>query len=255
MTSDDNIIRAETWHHRDRLQKPSDQKAPSAVEVSPGNGDVVREAPAFAAQTLADDAARGGGPFTPRPEYKGAFGRTLFDDRASEDGSVTVVFAADRIGDIPSQSLIRIHSVPDGHEYVASVTSGPFCEPDGITAQSPRLIATAVSGFQTLPRHHGRLQATILGEKTAGGVIPARRRLRPNAAVHLVPDADVAEILNLQGDMRLGLLNGHEDVEIRIDTRKKSILPRHTAHIGTTGGGKSTGVGRTASVKTARQCG
>jgi uncharacterized protein len=54
-------------------------------------------------------------------------------------------------------------------------------------------------------------------------------------------------ILNLVGNMRLGLLNGYDDVEIKIDTRRKSILPRHTAHIGTTGGGKSTGVGRTIS--------
>ena len=70
------------------------------------------------------------------PEYRGSFGRTLFDERASQDGSVTVVFPADRIGDIPSQSLIHIISVPDRHEYIASLTSGPFCEPDGLTAQS-----------------------------------------------------------------------------------------------------------------------
>jgi uncharacterized protein len=107
------------------------------------------------------------------------------------------------------------------------------------------LIVTAVRGHETLPRHHGRLQATIVGEKTAKGIVPAHRRPRPNAAVHLVPSGDVSEILNLEGDLRLGLLNGHDDVEIRVDSKKKSILPRHTAHIGTTGGGKSTGVGRT----------
>jgi hypothetical protein len=76
------------------------------------------------------------------------------------------------------------------------------------------------------------LQATILGQKTPKGIIPARRRPRPNAAVHLVPSGDVSAILNLQGNMRLGLLSGHDDVEIKIDTRKKAILPRHTAHLG-----------------------
>src|SRR5262249_31780030 len=100
-------------------------------------------------------------------------------------------------------------------------------------------------GFQTLPRHHGRLQATILGEKTPKGLVPARLRPRPNSAVHLVPSTDVAAILNLVGNARLGLLNGQDDVEIKVDTTKKSILPGHTAVIGTTGGGKSTGVGRT----------
>jgi DNA helicase HerA-like ATPase len=205
----------------------------------------VREAPVSAAQTLAEDAANNGGAFAGDPDYQGSFGRTMFDDRASEDGTVTVVFPPEHIGDIPSQSLIRILSKPDRHEYIASVTAGPFCEPDGLPAQAPQLIVAAVRGHQTLPRHHGRLQATIIGEKTANGIIPARLRPRPFAAVHLVPSADVATILNLAGNGRLGLLNGHDDVEIKIDTKKKSILPRHTAHIGTTGGGKSTGVGRT----------
>lgn len=243
MASENNVIRADTWPQRPG--DPLGQADSEATENAGAAEDMVRPAPVSAAQTLADDAERGGGPFQEGPEYEGSFGRTLFDDRASEDGSVTVVFPAERIGDIPCQSLIRIVSVPDRHEYIALVSSGPFCEPDGLTAQSPQLVVSAVRGHQTLPRHHGRLQATILGEKTPKGIIPARRRPRPNAAVHLVPERDVSAILHLEGNMRLGLLNGHEDVEIRIDTRKKSILPRHTAHIGTTGGGKSTGVGRT----------
>lgn len=243
MAQEDNVIRAESWTPRTRVQNPQGEATMSSSE-SQSQG-AVRQAPVSAAQTLAEDAANNGGAFAEDPDYQGSFGRTLFDDRASEDGTVTVVFPPERIGDIPSQSLIRIVSKPDRHEYIASVTSGPFCEPDGLAAQAPQLIVTAVRGHQTLPRHHGRLQATILGEKTPKGLIPARLRPRPNAAVHLVPSADVATILNLVGNARLGLLNGHDDVEIKIDTKKKSILPRHTAHIGTTGGGKSTGVGRT----------
>jgi DNA helicase HerA-like ATPase len=208
-------------------------------------GSAVRPAPVSAAQTLAEDAANSGGSFSPDPDYANAFGRTLFDDRSSEDGTLTIVFPADRIGDIPSQSLLNIVSKPDRLEYIATVASGPFCEPDGLQANAPQLVIPAVRGHETLPRHHGRLQATILGQKTAKGLVPARLRPRPNSAVKLVPSGEVSTILNLTGDRRLGLLNGHDDVEIRLDTRKKSVLPRHTAHIGTTGGGKSTGVGRT----------
>ena len=232
-----------SWTPRPRAQNPQGEVIMSSSDIR--SKDAVNPAPVSAAQTLADDAANNGGTFAEDSEYQGAFGCTLFDDRASEDGTVTVVFPPERIGDIPSQSLIRIVSKPDRHEYIASVSAGPFCEPDGLPAQAPQLIVTAVRGHQTLPRHHGRLQATILGEKTPKGIIPARLRPRPNSAVHLVPSADVAAILNLEGDARLGLLNGYDDVEIKVDTKKKSILPRHTAHIGTTGGGKSTGVGRT----------
>ena len=234
MASDDNVIRADTWNPRSG--GATGERLPE---------ETVRSAPASAGQTLAEDAADNGGAFEEDPDYVGAFGRTLFDDRASEDGTVTVVFPAERMGDVPSQSLIRIVSKPDGHAYVATVTSGPFCEPDGLAANAPQLVVTAVRGHQTLPRHHGRLQATILGEKTQNGLIPARLRPRPNSAVHLVPNDDVSAIINLAGDRRLGLLNGHDDVEVMLDTKSKSTLPRHSAHIGTTGGGKSTGVGRT----------
>src|SRR5262249_31735899 len=151
MAKEDNIIRAESWTPRPHVQDlKGETTMPSSVDQS---GDAVREAPVSAAQTLAEDAANNGGAIAPGPPYQGSFGRTLFDDRASEDGTVTVVFPPERIGDIPSQSLIRILSKPDRHEYIASVTAGPFCEPDGLPAQAPQLIVTAVRGHQTLPRH------------------------------------------------------------------------------------------------------
>ena len=241
MTEKDNVLNTTAWAERTRASGAADS---SHAKRDASTAPHVRPAPTSAAQSLADEAKRNGGSFDEPVEYRGAFGRTLFDDRGSEDKSVTVVFPADRLGDVPSQALMRIVSMPDRHEYIASVTAGPFCEPDGLSAQAPQLVVTAVHGHQTLPRHHGRLQATIIGEKGTKGIVPARHRPRPNAAVHLVGNEKVSEILNLVGDVRLGLLNGHDDVEVRTDAKLKSVFPRHTAHIGTTGGGKSTGVGR-----------
>ena len=158
---------------------------------------------------------------------------------------MTVVFPPERIGDIPSQSLLRIISKPDRHEYIASVTAGPFCEPDGLGCTG------AAARRDGGPRPPDAAEAP---RAAAGDHHRGRRRPRasyrpvcaraPTPPFTLVPSADVETILNLRGDARLGLLNGHDDVEIKIDTKKKSILPRHTAHIGTTGGGKTTGVGR-----------
>lgn len=47
--------------------------------------------------------------------------------------------------------------------------------------------------------------------------------------------------MRVQGELGLGLAVGHEDIEVRIAT-SKSVLPRHTGILGTTGGGKSTTV-------------
>jgi DNA helicase HerA-like ATPase len=95
-----------------------------------------------------------------------------------------------------------------------------------------------------MPRHHGRVQATIIGQRFGQGMMPARHRPKPNSPVHRVPASELAGILTLTGDIRLGLAYGHDSVEVCIPSKDKSVLPRHTAAVGTTGGGKSTGIGR-----------
>jgi uncharacterized protein len=226
------------------------RKAPTPLTPpsTPMNGATtaasIRSAPDTASANLARDASDAGGPYEEPPEYQGSIGRTTFDDRSSADGTVTVVLPPDSVDLVPSQSLLKIVSVPDKREYVATVTAGPFCEPDGMRADSPALIASAVNRAMAMPRHHGRVQATIIGQRIGDGMMPGRHRPKPNSPVHPVPDAEMAGILNLTGDLRLGLAYGHDSVEVRIPSKEKSVLPRHTANIGTTGGGKSTGIGR-----------
>lgn len=222
------------------------QAVPLDVQITESTDDAVtvRASPSSAGDTLARDAENGGGSFREPPEYVGAIGRTTFDDRSSADGTITVVLPPDNIDVTPSQSLLKVLSMPDRREYVASVTAGPFCEPDGMRADAPALIASAVNGAMAMPRHHGRVQATIIGQRFGQGMMPARHRPKPNSPVHRVPDSEMAGILNLTGDIRLGLAYGHDSVEVCIPSKEKSVLPRHTAAVGTTGGGKSTGIGR-----------
>ena len=51
-------------------------------------------------------------------------------------------------------------------------------------------------------------------------------------------------MLRAEGDIRLGLAVGHEELRSRVPSDRKEVLPRHTAMLGTTGGGKSTTVAR-----------
>jgi uncharacterized protein len=215
-----------------------------STKAENGKASAVRPSPPAAGETLARDALEGGGPFKEAPEYEGSVGRSTFDDRSSADGTITVILPPENIDVVPSQSLLKILSMPDKREYVATVTEGPFCEPDGMRADAPALIASAVNGAMAMPRHHGRVQATIIGQRFGKGLTPARHRPKPNSPVHRIPDNEMAGILNLTGDVRLGLAYGHDSVEVCIPSKEKSVLPRHTAAIGTTGGGKSTGIGR-----------
>ncbi len=60
----------------------------------------------------------------------------------------------------------------------------------------------------------------------------------------MLTDAEAARILQTEGDMRLGMVVGHDEVVVHIPSSRKDVLPRHTAILGTTGGGKSTTVAR-----------
>jgi DNA helicase HerA-like ATPase len=179
----------------------------------------------------------------PEPEPDGSVGRTTFDSPASEDNTVTVLLGRDKLKQAPAQSLVRIESRGDGRTYLGTVTAGPFAEPDSLRADSPILKAVATHGGQYLPPHHGRVQVTLLGERLKdGALVPPRWRPLPHSPVFPLGDEESAKVLRAEGDLRLGLAVGHDGVAVAVPSSAKGVLPRHTAILGTTGGGKSTTV-------------
>lgn len=192
---------------------------------------------------LAAEIESVGGPLVPDPAEAGCVGRTLFDLPGSSDLGVTVLLPNEHLHKLPSQSLVRVVSKGDGRKYLGVVSAGPFAEPDGLKGDSPMLQAVATHGGTYLPPYHGRVQVTILGEELAdGSLTPPRFRPMPNSPVFALSEAESATVLKCGGDIRLGLAVGHSSVEVGIPSQAKSVLPRHTAILGTTGGGKSNTV-------------
>ena len=96
-----------------------------------------------------------------------------------------------------------------------------------------------------MPRYHGRVQVEIIGEQLdTGTLVPPRFRPLPNSPVFVLGSAEKAEILHVNGTMLLGVAAGDEAIDVKIAGDRKSVLPRHTGILGTTGGGKSTTVSR-----------
>jgi DNA helicase HerA-like ATPase len=199
--------------------------------------------PAEILETLQTEADRAGGAFT-APERDGrGVGRTMFDLPSSEDQSVVVLLPQERLQELPSQALVRIHSERDRRTYLGMVTAGPFSEPDGLRGDAPLVVATGLQGTLFIPRYHGRVHVTILGEEVGPGtLIPPRFRPLPNSWAEPLDREETIKILEAGGDIRLGLAVGHEDVTVGVPSGKKAVLPRHTAFLGTTGSGKSTSV-------------
>jgi len=194
-------------------------------------------------QQLESEIALAGGPKLLHPDDAGSVGVTMFDLPGSNDLTVTVLLGREHLQDAPSQSLVRIKSRKDERNYLGVVTAGPFAEPDGLRADSDILKAVATHRGDYLPPFHGRIQVTILGEELKDGELtPPRLRPLPNSPVFVLDDAEAAKVLKCGGDVRLGLAVGHQSVEVGAPAKSKTVFPRHTAILGTTGGGKSTTV-------------
>lgn len=174
-------------------------------------------------------------------EFEGSIGRTMFDTPTSKDHTVTVLLPRDKIEQVPSQSLVRIMS-RDGRVYLGAVVEGPFAEPDGLRADSPIIVTTTVRGTMFMPKYHGRAQIRILNEEIDGHPEPPRFRPLPNSPVFDLSRNETAEKLNLDGEVRLGLAVGYDNLPVCLPTSRKDVFPRHTGVLGTTGGGKSTTV-------------
>lgn len=207
----------------------------------------VQSVPAEALTNLEEEIAAAGGEWQEGPEFEGAVGRTMYDTPTSKDNTVTVLLPADKIAQVPSQSLVRIKSRPkdkggDGRQYLGAVVEGPFAEPDGLRADAPIVVTTTVRGGMFLPKYHGRVQVSILGEEVDGTLVPPRFRPLPNSPVFILDQEETAEKLHLLGDITLGLAVGYDDMPVRLSTQSKLVFPRHFGILGTTGGGKSTTV-------------
>jgi uncharacterized protein len=204
--------------------------------------------PGPAVAPIPDGALEGldaGPEWQPDPRDVDAVGRTMFDAPSSKDNSLTVLLPRESLNAVPAQSLLRIESRDDDRTYLGIVTAGPFAEPDGLRADAPTIVTPAVRGANAfVPRYHGRVQVEILGEKRGKALSPPRFRPHPNSPVFLLDSDESRSVLDLEGKIRLGVVAGDEELVVNVPADKKSVLPRHTGILGTTGGGKSTTVTR-----------
>lgn len=193
---------------------------------------------------MSQEIADAGGEWMGNPEDDGAIGWTAFDSPSSDDGTVTVLLPKDAILSLPHQSMVRIKSRPDSRSYLAVVLRGPFAEPDGLRPDAPVVVTATVRGRGNIliSHYHGRVQVEIIGEELPnGGTVPPRRRPLPNSPVFPLDADETASILRTEGEIRLGVTESHDEIEVQIPVNK-AVFPRHVGVLGTTGGGKSTTV-------------
>ena len=204
-------------------------------------GSVVREAP----EDALVEELEGLEPLAAAPDEDGVVGWTMFDTPTARDDTVVALLPKERIGEVPNRGLVRIESRGDGRSYLGIVQEGPFAEPDGLRGDAPLVVTVQVrSGRMLMPQYHGRIHIELMGQRSGRTLAPPRFRPLPSSPVFLLDAEETRELLRCEGDMRLGLASGHDDLAVGIPSGVKSVLPRHTGVLGTTGAGKSTTVSR-----------
>lgn len=207
---------------------------------------------AAAVAAMMKTAEEHGGVYEEPEAYRDACARTLFDRPNAEDGTVAVLIPRARMADVPLGALVRIDSFDARTRtvearYVGTVVSGPFAEPDAMHPDAPTLKIAAANGAVLTPKYHGFARVQLFGVEVEGALAPPTRRPCPNSPVFLLGRERVEEVLGLAVDpgeapVRIGRLEGAHDLAVTVPARKKSVLPKHLAVLGTTGGGKSTTV-------------
>lgn len=196
---------------------------------------------------LDKEIANNGGEVTIDANCIDCTGMTMFDVPGSEDNLITVLLPKDKIRSIGAHSLVEIRSRSkenggDGRTYRGTVVAGPFHEPDGIRADAHVMVTTTVHGGIFMPNYHGKVLIELLGEISDGIMMPPRFRPLPNSPVFVLSSEETAKALKVDPDpgIRLGMAIGHDNIEVKIPSNKKTVIPRHIGILGTTGGGKST---------------
>lgn len=199
------------------------------------------------ASILDREIANNGGEVAVDANCTDSTGMTMFDVPGSEDNLITVLLPKDKIRSIGAHSLVEIRSRSkenggDGRIYRGIVVAGPFHEPDGIRADANVMITTTVHGGIFMPNFHGKVLIELMGEVSDGIMMPPRFRPLPNSPVFVLSSEETAKVLKVDASpgITLGMAIGHDDIEVKIPSNKKTVLPRHIGILGTTGGGKST---------------
>ncbi len=117
---------------------------------------------------------------------------------------------------------VGIRDQAQGLEFLGRIVAGPFHEPSDNAD------------------YHIYGMIEVLGQLTEGErLLPTPTRPRPNAEVYVFPDVRLRTFLQIEGDLYLGRLSGHEAVVVNAASDNKNFFPRNVGVFGTVGSGKS----------------
>lgn len=174
-----------------------------------------------------------------------AIGYVNFDSQSTDSNEVEIMVPQSRIHDIRRGQYVRIKSDSPGETrtFFAMISKGLFFEPDAVSKDSAFAKAAVLhaGSVKFRPDYHAKCSARIIGgldpgEMKAYGTFA---RPLPQGSVHPLTGKEIEKLLELDGDMFIGRLDGYSEVNVYLPSNKNAALPRNIGIFGTVGSGKT----------------
>jgi len=125
--------------------------------------------------------------------------------------------------------------------YLARIVEGPYYSPDfvGIDSSIARVAIQKAASISMLPDYHAYAKLEILGEIQGDALLGLTTRPLPKSRVNSVEGSRLTSLLRIDGDVRLGRLDGYDNIEVCVRSDAKQVLPRNVGIFGTVGSGKT----------------
>jgi DNA helicase HerA-like ATPase len=175
-------------------------------------------------------------------EGAGAIAFIHFDPNTARSSMVEALVHHDDLTKIHRGLYVHILSRKDQCRYSGRIVEGPFYNPDALKRDSTPIQFIILNQGQgkvlSVPEYHGWIRVEILGEERNGTLSGAVRRPHPASPVLPYDSMMMSSMLNLDGSIRMGLLDNYEDVFVQVKD-DKAVVPRNWLTVGTIGSGKS----------------
>jgi hypothetical protein len=176
-------------------------------------------------------------------QAEGAIAFVHFDPSAVKSHIVQALVHSDDLTKVHRGMYVHIVSAKDNRRYSGRIVEGPFYNPDALKRDSTPVQFIILNQGQgkvlAVPEYHGWVQIEILGEERNSSLSGAVRRPHPASPVLPYDSTMMSAMLNLDGNIRLGLLDNYEEIFVQVDGDNKGVVPRNWLTVGTIGSGKT----------------
>jgi len=177
---------------------------------------------------------------------KTAMGFVNFDAASGANNEVEIRIPYEKLRQLTRGKYVIISSGTEHEYYLARLTRGPFYTPDAVSRDSAFARASIIQAenIEFIPDYHGICYAELIGIVNIDSSLPSllsgpQTRPHPKSPVFSLPDEEIENLLNLQGNMYLGQLSGYPNIRVHFNANSKSVLPRNVGIFGTVGSGKT----------------